>query len=682
MEKRVVVFIILSIAIFIFWQHFFITPKLEEQKKAQEKINAQQKLNKKDNEKLSIKPKESNSVEPSIESIEKLREKGLLSQTKNIPERTIEVNTPLYCAKFSNMGGVLTSFRLKEHWDIPPDPEKIDNKLLLEKDLEKIVSENLKPIYSSSQLVNDYISLRKLIDQIESKITDEIPDDSSFREALMSFVSNTAGKTPKKIREELIAIQSYLSSKLILEDIAERREKVKKILNEIKVTTEPSSDLLDQLKIESGVDMVSAISRKVKDYPLGVHDSKGELDFSNIAFETNSTNLMKIYSNKDSEKLKFVSSIGQNNEILLVKEYKFLPDSYIFDMQFTVVNNSDKNLDLGELVCDWGPGITYMNGSITKKYTHEGLLASIYGSIKKDLKGTMQASWAAIEDSFFVISFFKENNISMFNMNPGLSIPNMSILSSKEQINAGGSQTFQIRCYCGPKQISYLRKAGMKLENIVDYGWFSFIAVPLLEGMKFLYRYIPNYGWVIIIITIVIRIIFFPLNAKSMKSMKKMQALQPKIKELKDKYKNDKQKMNIEMMALYKKNDVNPMGGCLPMLIQIPILFALFRLLPITIEFRHQPFIFWIRDLTAKDPYYVTPILMGISMIYQQKLSPTSVDPKQAQIMMFMPIIFTFLFLNFSSGLVLYWLTSNILAIGQQYLMNRNTETEKKGHKK
>jgi YidC/Oxa1 family membrane protein insertase len=167
-----------------------------------------------------------------------------------------------------------------------------------------------------------------------------------------------------------------------------------------------------------------------------------------------------------------------------------------------------------------------------------------------------------------------------------------------------------------------------------------------------------------------------------MKSMKKMQEIQPKVKELKDKYKNDRQKMNIEMMALYKKHDVNPMGGCLPMLIQIPILFALFRLLPITVEFRHQPFIFWIKDLTSKDPYYVTPILMGLSMIYQQKMTPTSIDPKQAQIMMFMPIIFTFLFLNFSSGLVLYWLTSNMLAIGQQYLMNRNTQSEKKGSKK
>ena len=211
----------------------------------------------------------------------------------------------------------------------------------------------------------------------------------------------------------------------------------------------------------------------------------------------------------------------------------------------------------------------------------------------------------------------------------------------------------------------------MGLENSIDYGWVKWLALPLLITLKYLNQFVHNYGIAIIIITTLIKIIFWPLGNKSYKSMKEMQSLQPKISELREKFKNDKTKLNQEVMQLYKKYKVNPMSGCLPMVIQIPVFFGLYKALLYSIELRHAPFAFWIQDLSAKDPYYITPIIMGATMLWQQKLSPQVGDPMQAKLMLLMPIVFTFLFLNFPSGLVIYWLFNNILSIGQQYYINK-----------
>ena len=230
--------------------------------------------------------------------------------------------------------------------------------------------------------------------------------------------------------------------------------------------------------------------------------------------------------------------------------------------------------------------------------------------------------------------------------------------------------------YAGPKVIDELKVLGLQLEHIVDFGFWSFLARPIFWLLLYINSIIGNYGWSIIILTILIRIPFIPLLNKGQASMKRMQALQPKMQEVKEKYKKDSQKMQKEMMALYKKHKVNPMGGCLPMLVQIPVFFALYKVLLAAIEMRQSPWILWIHDLSAKDPYYVLPIVMGATMFLQQKMTPTSADPKQAKIMMFMPLIFTFMFLSFSSGLVLYWLMSNVLSIVQQYFVNKKVAAE------
>jgi YidC/Oxa1 family membrane protein insertase len=210
------------------------------------------------------------------------------------------------------------------------------------------------------------------------------------------------------------------------------------------------------------------------------------------------------------------------------------------------------------------------------------------------------------------------------------------------------------------------------------------MAEILHQAIKYIHKTIPNWGFSIIILTVIIKILFFPLTYSSTKSMAKMQELQPKMKAIRAKYKKAKQdiaqrrKMNEEIMKLYKEHGVNPAGGCLPMLIQLPIFWGFFRMLAISLEFRQSPFIFWIRDLSMKDPFYVTPILMGITQYISQKMTPTSADPTQQRMMMIMPVVMTIFFMNFSSGLVLYWLTNNVLQIGQQYIMNRLRKKQKR----
>jgi YidC/Oxa1 family membrane protein insertase len=227
------------------------------------------------------------------------------------------------------------------------------------------------------------------------------------------------------------------------------------------------------------------------------------------------------------------------------------------------------------------------------------------------------------------------------------------------------------RLFVGPKDIDILKSQGNSLEQSLDLGWFTVIAKPLLYTLKFFNGYVGNYGIAIIIITIILKVLFFPLTHKSYKSMKDMQKIQPKMAALKEKYKDDRDAMNKAVMELYREHKVNPMGGCLPMVVQIPVFFALYKALMFSIELRHAPFFLWVTDLADKDPYYVTPVIMGITMFVQQKMTPSQMDPIQQKMMLALPVVFTFMFLSFPSGLVLYWLVNNILTIGQQMYINK-----------
>jgi YidC/Oxa1 family membrane protein insertase len=256
------------------------------------------------------------------------------------------------------------------------------------------------------------------------------------------------------------------------------------------------------------------------------------------------------------------------------------------------------------------------------------------------------------------------------------------------KIPPGGEVQVTLELFAGPKEIARLREAGHDLYALVDLGWFDFLARPALYFLHFLHTFTGNYGVAIIIITILQKIGFYPLAQKSHKSMHAMQALQPKIQAIKERYKNNPQKVNQETMELYKRHGVNPLGGCLPMLLQIPIFIALYNALYYSVELWRAPFTLWIDDLSVADTLFVVPfpipyigeafavrglpVIMGISMFIQQKMSPMGGDPRQAQMMLYlMPVMFTFIFWGMPSGLVLYWLVNNVLHIGHQYQMNR-----------
>ena len=236
----------------------------------------------------------------------------------------------------------------------------------------------------------------------------------------------------------------------------------------------------------------------------------------------------------------------------------------------------------------------------------------------------------------------------------------------------------RFRLFVGPKDTEVLQQAGHNLIELIDYGWFAVVCKPLFFGLKSIYGFCKNYGVAIMLLTILINLGLFPLRYKSIVSAQKMQKLQPQMKIIQDKYKKlkatdpKKQQMNAEVMALYKQHGVNPLGGCLPLVLQMPFFIAFYNLLSVSIELRHAPFIFWIKDLSAADHTFVLPILMTISMIIMQKMTPSpSVDPVQAKMMLAMPLVFGFMLAFTSSGLVLYWLTSNLVGVAQQYLMNK-----------
>ena len=246
--------------------------------------------------------------------------------------------------------------------------------------------------------------------------------------------------------------------------------------------------------------------------------------------------------------------------------------------------------------------------------------------------------------------------------------------------------------FAGPKDEAILRPVDPTMVELIDYGFFSLLVKPLVSGLKLAYGFAGNYGWAIIILTFVINVALFPIRYKQMASMKKMSEVQPQLRSIQDRYKRMKrddprrQQMNTEVMALYKQHGVNPLGGCLPLVIQMPFLIAFYNMLASSIELRGAPFMGWIQDLSQHDPYYITPIVMGASMLVQQKMTPATGDPTQRKMMMMLPIVFTFFFLNLSSGLVLYFLFSNLFAMMFQVLTQR-LKTEKappkrKGSKK
>lgn len=245
---------------------------------------------------------------------------------------------------------------------------------------------------------------------------------------------------------------------------------------------------------------------------------------------------------------------------------------------------------------------------------------------------------------------------------------------------AGGSHAFSTGFVAGPKLQDELAAIAPGLELVADYGWLTVLAKPIFWLLKNIHALVGNWGWSIILLTLLIKLAFYKLSETSYKSMANMRRMTPRIQALKDRYGDDKQRLNQAMMEMYKKEKINPLGGCLPIVVQIPVFIALYWVLLESVELRQAPFIFWIKDLSIKDPYFVLPVIMGISMFIQQRLNPAPPDPMQAKLMMALPFVFTIFFAFFPSGLVLYWVTNNVLSIAQQWYITRKIEQAAAGH--
>lgn len=358
------------------------------------------------------------------------------------------------------------------------------------------------------------------------------------------------------------------------------------------------------------------------------------------------------------------------------KIYTFYPDNYTIDIKIEM-----EHTDIKDVYYDF----TLISDKKESSYVFKGPF--VYDTklqqvekIDNPVEFNNKYSYAGFDEGFFTFIWIpeKESKPALTILKTETNVPVMRLAATKGILSG--------KLYFGPKKSEILRSLNVKAEKIIDFGWFDIIAKPLILGLNFSNRLTHNYGIDIILLTILIKIIFHPLSVKSYRSMKKMQELQPLMKNLREKYANDKQKLNQEVMALYKTKGINPMGGCLPMIIQIPVFFALYKGLSGAIELRHAPFMFWINDLSAPEdlfsftvagfnlPIRILPLIMGITQVIQQKMTPTSVDPLQEKMMLIMPIFLTFVFWGFPSGLVLYWTVNNIISIGQQYYINKQVK--------
>jgi YidC/Oxa1 family membrane protein insertase len=395
------------------------------------------------------------------------------------------------------------------------------------------------------------------------------------------------------------------------------------------------------------------------------------------------------------EKLEVAFSNSDTAGLQVRKIYTFTRSSYVVDLRYEIKN------ELGETIApnayfqflrDGNPpegessgGNMFTGGVVTfvgpAVYTEEKKYQKIsFGDIDKDKKEYPKEAndgWVALVQHYFVSAWLpgKEGHREFFTRKVAEKMYTAGLILPTSPIGPGASGAVHTQLYLGPQEQEKLKLLAPGLDLVVDYGWLKVLAYPMFEVLSWINKIIGNWGWTIILFTILIKAVFFPLNQKAGKSMAQMKTLAPKMEALKARYGDDKMKLNQAMMDLYRTEKINPMGGCLPILVQMPFFIALYWVLLGAVELRNAPWIGWITDLSTPDPFYVLPVVMGISMIVQTKLNPAPPDPVQAKVMMAMPVIFSIMFLFFPAGLVLYWTMQNILGIAQQWYINKSLES-------
>jgi YidC/Oxa1 family membrane protein insertase len=430
------------------------------------------------------------------------------------------------------------------------------------------------------------------------------------------------------------------------------------------------------------VDLVTTVRLENLPLAIEVYDEKGRVNFAPMDVDHEKISL----GGRLKEGTLLFREISQGG-LELSRGYRFFDDTYRVEMEVRIKNRNARAKEVRAGLV-WfekvlqpdsrafsGP-VAMVDGQVQeikeKKFRKEEL--SLSGDITWFGDASCGKNVPEGERKPFFVSLVVPKESEGIKLGIGMKEGNVMYsraIHPARSVPSGGELVYAYELYLGPKVIDLLKELNVGAEKSVRFGWFTVIAKVLLLFINFTHKITKNYGADIIIISVLLKILFWPLTRKSYKSMKEMQKVQPEMTMLREKYKDDKTRLNRELMDLYKRRKINPLGGCLPMVVQIPIFFALYWALMGSIELRHAPFILWIKDLSYRDPIYISPILMGASMVWQQKMTPTAGDPRQAKMMMIMPIVFTFLFLSFPAGLVIYWLITNILTIGQQYLINK-----------
>ncbi|RXJ84136.1 membrane protein insertase YidC [Arcobacter cloacae] len=381
----------------------------------------------------------------------------------------------------------------------------------------------------------------------------------------------------------------------------------------------------------------------------------------NINTEAFNVAVVASSSNIDATLSKQVLTLTQTlSDTVLTKTLTFYPDGH-YDLSVSATNDKQFFITNG-----FRPNV------LADMYAIHGLITKLNDNTLTTIEDGDLSKNENITGVKFVSNFDRYYATVIYNFEKSLSITLMPDSSSNPQafIHAGSSINFS--GFMGPKNFKDLIALNKELTDVIEYGWFTFIAKPMFVLLQYIQSYVGNWGWTIVILTILVKLVLYPLSYKGMVSMNKLKELAPKMKEIQLKYKDDKQKQSMHMMELYKKHGANPMGGCLPLLLQIPVFFAIYRVLINAIELKGAEWILWVQDLAEMDPYFVLPILMGATMYIQQKITPNTMqDEMQRKIFQFLPVIFTFFFLWFPAGLTLYWFINNVFTIGQQYYINR-----------
>jgi YidC/Oxa1 family membrane protein insertase len=381
--------------------------------------------------------------------------------------------------------------------------------------------------------------------------------------------------------------------------------------------------------------------------------------------------------------------------VTLVKTLTFHRGSYVIDEKLRIENRSNAALEpfaYFQLLRDGSPAAgdskmvpTYTGAAV---FTQESKFKKVtFGDMDKgkvDYPKHAKDGWIAFLQHYFVAAWLPGANVDReyYTRALGNGLYATGVIVPAGKIAPGASTTVDVRLYAGPQEQEKMAQLAPGLDLTVDYGWLTIIATPLFWVLSAIQKWVGNWGVAIILLTVIIKLMFYPLSAASYRSMAKMRVIAPKLQKLKEQFGDDRQRMNQAMIEMYKTEKINPLGGCLPIVVQIPVFIALYWVLLASVELRNAPFFGWIKDLSAQDPYYILPVLMGATMIMQTWLNPTPPDPVQAKVMKIMPVVFSVFFFFFPAGLVLYWLVNNILSIAQQWQITRTIERANTAHAK